>query len=1395
MLVVAALAFSGSAAVAAASDFEHPASNDPFQNFNFSTGTTPNAMNPQRFDTPNDPNYDQAEKDSAHHDPKATTIYDEPFGLFGWPSEYSSTSATYKDPSDTGRFGKSQISGFNASGAWKLSRGVGRSAIAILDTGIRWDDGSLRDQIHLNTRELPLPQQANGQTNPHAGLGGFDLNGNGVVDVDDFKDDHRVPHTTAGAGGQITAEDLIKTFGHCQITNHVLGACPAGGKFDNDHNGYPNDIAGWNFFDDDNDPLDRSSYFAAHNHGTGRAQGAAERGNDGQGSIGVCPHCSIIPIRIWDTFVSDANNFALGILYGTDNGAKVIEGSNGSLYHSAFAEQASNYAYSHGVVQTFSGDDLNTGDHNYPANYGHAMLIQGTDPDTMGLGTDCSGASSICSLAPFGSNLPPETYFRGANTTQYGGKSSVSLEGPTGSENTGKASGAAGLVISAAMQHGITLSADETREILEQTAEDITAANTVGVGTPDPAQPGWDSHFGWGRVDLGKAVSVAASAAKVPDPAAIDAPDWYAPLTGSSLKITGRADAPRNGHQLHYKLEWGPGLAPTTWHTVTDTNATGPVTSFGTINLNDVRAAMASFSVPPDPGGPVFSPTSRNPYKDQFAVRLTVTDPTGTTRVAGVDRRVFTAVPDGQSLRPGYPKRLGTGGEAQPRYADINGDGVEELILPTEDGLVHAYEPNGTELPGWPVKTQVQFTAVKHTGAPGVASMLKAGAPPREPPRGAAVADIDGDGIPEVITAAGIHIYAWEPDGSVRKGFPVSSNMRFCGPSLERQQDRHPKCGFVASPTIARHLEGPKGPSDIVEPSLDGHLYAFRPNGKPVPHYPVLLQDPHPPKNAPVLAESINGPAIGDLNHDGYDDVVAASNETYGTTSSSGDVSFTNFASNATGASTRVYAINGKNGSILSGWPIKINGLIEDTLPFVGPGNDPALLDINGSPEVVASATSGSLATYKPNGAIDQNMHQETDGPSSNATDRSPGINLFEGAAIGKVAGSGTPDVVKYELSTSDAANLLLVGQNFPYNHLIGAWDSSNGSPLPAWPTITDDFQFLSSSLVAKVDSSASDNQVVAGTGLGLLHAYAGSSGQDVSGFPKVTGGWLFAPAALSTDGRIADLTREGYLFEWAHRPLAACQSEWPTFRHDPQDTGNYNRDGTAPAAPKAMTLRPLGHGRYHLSFISPGDDGFCGKATSYRVKVDGAGRDIGLGAPVSGGSTVSKDVTLPSGAADLTVQAVDEAGNVGEPADVFLTRGKAPCRSPRTTIDKSTLSSTHKRIVLTGLSVETDCKTGKRVSGHIKSMRLTVARVSKGKCRFMNGGGRLGHSGRCSKPHYLRVRITSRTDKLGIAHWVFRHKVRLQSGRYVMAIRAGDSQKHRETLSRSANTISFRLF
>jgi hypothetical protein len=1243
-------AWFGGSAAAACGGFEAPCSQETAQQFGYGSV--------QRQDTPNDPTYDQAEPDTQQPPAnRSSNFYAERFDLFGFPSQLTPNANYLVGPNA----GKPMVAGFNAAGAWKAERGRADAVVAILDDGFDWGERGLRDQIHLSAGELPLPEHANGSS-----CAAYDCDGNGVLNVDDYAEDPRVSLSYSGRTGPaslITAQDLIHAFGNCQIdsTSHLITQCPAGQHFDNDGNGFANDIAGWNFFDNTNDPTDTSSYFAAHHHGTGRAVDAVEQGNDGQGSIGVCPRCQVMPVRTWDTFVSDANDFALGITYATDNGAKVIEGANGSLYHSAFAEAASQYAYDHGAVQTFSGDDLNTGNHNYPANYGHAMLIQGTVPDTVGLGEESSQwiqGQKLCGLtgqpACLGSNAPVGTFFRGANTTQYGGKSSIAMEGPTGSVNTSKASGAAALVVSAGLDHGITLRPDETRALLEQTAERVLSANTEGAGVADPgANPAlppdqqWTTHFGWGRANVGAAVGAVASG-DIPPEAAINSPDWYAPLTGSSAQINGLARARfATGGSLHWKLMWGAGQAPSAWTTVREGDSSGTVTDFGAIDLNAVRSALASYVVPPDAGGPTFGAGAANPFQKQFTVQLEVNGQG--ISLAGIDRRVFTTFTD-PTLKPGYPKRIGSGGEAPTRYADLNGDNVQELIVPSEDGQIHAYEPNGSELRGWPVHTEAQQAALGHSGSPALASLGL----PLEPPRGPVIADLAGNGSVDVITAAGTHVYAWHADGKPVAHFPVSSNPAFCAPALETDSS-HPKCGFLATPAIA-HLEGFAKKPDIVEPSLDGHLYAWQSNGKPVRGYPVALVDPtEAAAGKQMVAESINEPAIADLNNSGHDDVVVASNEVYGAVTNSGDVSFAGVTSSAAGTSGRLYAVDGATGKFLPGWPVAMPGIIQSTLPLIGPGQDASIAKIGGQTVIVASSTGGSLEELSPGGQVVRTLQQvgaEAFGAASNATDRSGAINLFESASVGDLLGTGTPDVVKYELSLSQAANLLLVGQNFPYNHLIGAFDGATGATLPAFPTVTDDYQLLSANSVAKLDPTLPTNQVLGGTGLGLLHAYDGATGQDISGFPKQTGGWVYAPPALSADGRMADVTREGYLFEWQTQ-APACQAQWPSFRHDQQSSGNYDHDGTPPNAPSNLTLSALGGGKYRLTFTAPGDDGPCGTASSYLARVNPKGMAPTLGAPVPAGSTFSQEIELPSGARLLTIQARDEAGNLGQGAAV----------------------------------------------------------------------------------------------------------------------------------------------
>src|SRR3954447_25279515 len=460
VVIVMVLALVASAPVAWGRDFEHPASHDTAQQLTTS--------GPQRDDTPNDPGYDNAEPDDPDTASPSTNIYDERFDLFGFPSARS-PSAIYAEGLNAG---KPMVSGFNAAGAWKLTRGDGGVTVAILDTGIKWDRRALRTQVRLNPGELPVPAHDRGAPVSDSSADcktykdAYDANGDGAVDVLDYVCDSR-SNPAAGAHGDksvLDPEDLIALYSNGR---------------DDDGNGYVDDIAGWDFFDDDNDAFDASSYFAAGNHGSGRAAEAAAHTDDADGEPAVCPHCHLVPLRVWDTFVSDQNSFALAILYAADNGVKVIEGADGGLYHSDFAERAVDYAYRHGVVQTYSGDDLNTGNHNYPANYDHTMLIQGTVPDTTGF--DAANGPLNDFLGRLGVTVDPTppvaTYFRGAGTTQYGGHSSVAMTGSTGSENTGKASGAAAMVVSAALEHPggpITLRPDETREILEQTAEDVT---------------------------------------------------------------------------------------------------------------------------------------------------------------------------------------------------------------------------------------------------------------------------------------------------------------------------------------------------------------------------------------------------------------------------------------------------------------------------------------------------------------------------------------------------------------------------------------------------------------------------------------------------------------------------------------------------------------------------------------------------------------------------------------------------------------------------------------------------------------------------------------------------------------------------------------------------------
>ena len=144
--------------------------------------------------------------------------------------------------------------------------------------------------------------------------------------------------------------------------------------------------------------------------------------------------------------------------------------------------------------------------------------------------------------------------------------------------------------------------------------------------------------------------------------------------------------------------------------------------------------------------------------------------------------------------------------------------------------------------------------------------------------------------------------------------------------------------------------------------------------------------------------------------------------------------------------------------------------------------------------------------------------------------------------------------------------------------------------------------------MIAKVGGAG--RQAIVGTGLYQLHAY-GENANEPPGWPKFTGGWIFAtPTVGDLDGNgkldVVTVTREGFAFAW-HTGVDACggesttNDEWWTFHHDEHGTARYGHDARPPGAPRGLTRVKDGKS-FRVEWKAPGDDLLCGRAERYRA-------------------------------------------------------------------------------------------------------------------------------------------------------------------------------------------------
>lgn len=255
---------------------------------------------------------------------------------------------------------------------------------------------------------------------------------------------------------------------------------------DDDDNGYIDDYKGWDFAYDDNTPTD------GFGHGTNIASVIGCSTNNVIGFAGINQKSRLMNCKN----LSSNNNgeyiwWAASVKYAVDNGAQIINMSEGGSDFSKTLKTAIDYATAKNVLVCAAmmnkGDDQDY----YPASFKGVFAIGATDTDdnrclrfTWG-GGSCWG-KHISVVAP-GNKIYGLDY---ESITSY-----ESMWSGT-SQSTAIVSGIASLLLSQKPSR----TAADIKEIIISTAKDQ-------VGDSREDKPGWDKYYGYGRVDAYSALT------------------------------------------------------------------------------------------------------------------------------------------------------------------------------------------------------------------------------------------------------------------------------------------------------------------------------------------------------------------------------------------------------------------------------------------------------------------------------------------------------------------------------------------------------------------------------------------------------------------------------------------------------------------------------------------------------------------------------------------------------------------------------------------------------------------------------------------------------------------------------------------------------------------------
>jgi hypothetical protein len=1199
--------------------------------------------------------------------------------------------------------------------AFQLTTGRPDVTIATLDSGIDWSDvgdmTDLRRKTHLNRGELPVPLhdrttslETGGKLCP-AHRDDYDANDDGVFDVTDYACDSRVEASGAARQARTPAQPNGQGPDSLLDPQDVLIAFTEGQ--DGDHNGYVDDIVGWDFLDDDNDPYDDVQY----GHGTGESLDAAAEtdnrvGGNGR-SVSMCPNCMSMYLRVGDSFVADVDNFAQAAIYATDNGALVIQEALGTLNNSHLARQAVEYSYRRGVTTIASAADESAQHHNWPSSYPHVIVV-----------------NSVQKYKTSPANETPKSYLLFNACTNFSAKITVAVPSKEcSSDATGKGGAMAGLIYSAALNarddrviqtnHDCrrpdgsfcVITPNEVRQAMasgtsdgQGMADDINFATQpepscfpapapsctnpmllpgnyafnypiVPESRRFPSRRGHDQFYGWGRTNMRRTIA-AVQGGDIPPEAEIESPDWFAPIdpARAGVDVTGHVGA--RGAPYSCRIEVAPGSYPNNASTSdvppgdfspvpsAHCNGTARTASFdGVLGSVDVAALKARFPANAtghngrEPGIGTAQTSNGRPNIEPygFVVRVVVTKPrSGQSTLTGEDRRNLYLHRD-QDLIPGFPKKLPSDGAASPLLVDLDGDNRNDLVVATSDGVVHAYRSDGSELSGWPAEVD---RLPLHTGDPdGAFAAGEANGDARNAILGSpAAADLDRDGIPEVVVAD-MHgkVYAFGADGQRR--WMREIEVAYGGKPLEpfvnvrRGQRNRTQHAFIASPVLA-DLDGDKR-LEVVAAAMDRHVYAWHDDGSRVDGYPHIVVDRDkvasidPQTHAVTFNGNAGGaldqgaiidtPAVGDITGDPKPEVVVGSNEEYNAgEGNEGAMNLGAFNTASVAALSAAGVFNPANGRLfalkpqgdadgdpmtgdanVTGWPFKVGLVLPGILPVVGEGitGAPVIGPVDcpsggSGPKVGVIADAGPGYIVNPDGNScygkdgGNDIGLQTDTPGGTGRYDTPSFPALGHPAFGNL-GEGV-SLLAPTIGVKRALDLqgdeYQGGQDF-----VGAWNGASGQFRPGWPAPVNDLQFLTGPSVADIDGLPGE-EVLEGTASLDLVALDTAGAPVNQKWPKLTTDWMVANPLIGSFGdrldtaadarpkRVVAITRSGQLFAYDTSAPACSPGSWPRFHHDNANSGDYRRDAAAPGVPFDPHLTGS-----VVSWRTPGDDLLCG--------------------------------------------------------------------------------------------------------------------------------------------------------------------------------------------------------